>query len=373
VTVDAAIDSKTEESRLAEALEAARQTEIPAAAACLDVARAHLRLGQADEAARWCGRVIETGLDYRSWDAAARLLDRILGSHTLEPKRTARLAVVGSYTTDQLVDLVRLVAASRGIALDIYEAGYGLYQQEILDPNSGLYRHDPEIVLIAVHDGEVRFPAHSPDPEPVVEAETARWVSLWSQLKERTGARIIQTNFARRPENPFGNLASSLPGARSSMLAALNRRLGEEAAGLAALVDCDHLASVHGRAAWFDDRYRHRSKQEVGLGALPLMALNVVAVLAAELGLSRKCLVLDLDGTVWGGVIGEDGMDRIRVGHGIEGEAFADFQRHVLALKDRGVILAVCSKNDEATAREPFESHPDMLIGLGDIAASHAN
>lgn len=157
------------------------------------------------------------------------------------------------------------------------------------------------------------------------------------------------------------------------MAAAVNMKLGERAGDKVAILDCDHLASIQGRGSWFDDRYWFRSKQAVGFDALPLMATHLSGLISAELGLSRKCLVLDLDGTLWGGVVGEDGVEGIDLGHGPDGEAFMAFQDYIASLKSRGVILAVCSKNDEAAAKEPFERHPDMRLGLDDFAMFVAN
>jgi FkbH-like protein len=128
-----------------------------------------------------------------------------------------------------------------------------------------------------------------------------------------------------------------------------------------------------GRNHWFDDRYWHVAKQAVALDALPLLARHTIAVLAASLGMSRKCLVLDLDGTLWGGVIGEDGLGGITLGGGPAGESYVAFQEYLLQLKGKGVILAVASKNNEEDARLPFEQHPDMRIKLDDISAFVAN
>ena len=111
----------------------------------------------------------------------------------------------------------------------------------------------------------------------------------------------------------------------------------------------------------------------MALNALPLLARHTVAVMNADLGLSRKCLVLDLDNTLWGGVIGEDGLAGIKLGNGVDGQAFVAFQEYVLKLKNKGVILAVCSKNNYADAIQPFEKHPDMRLKLEDIALFIAN
>lgn len=157
------------------------------------------------------------------------------------------------------------------------------------------------------------------------------------------------------------------------MLRDLNAKLGSAAGHSVAIVDCERLASNYGKARWLDPRYWYVAKQAVNLEALPTLALNLMAVIAAVMGLARKCLVVDLDGTLWGGVIGEDGVEGIVLGHGAEGEAYAAFQDYLLALKDRGVVLAVCSKNDEAVAREPFGRHPDMRLRESDFAAFVAN
>jgi FkbH-like protein len=159
------------------------------------------------------------------------------------------------------------------------------------------------------------------------------------------------------------------------MLQSLNLRLGELAAGTGgvSLVDCDRLAGAVGKERWFDDRWWARSKQAVGLDAVPVLARQTAAVIAAAAGLSRKCIVLDLDNTLWGGIVGEDGLAGIRLGGDAPGEAYLAFQEHLLALKRKGVILAVASKNNPGDAREVFERHPEMRIRLDDIAVFLAN
>ena len=151
----------------------------------------------------------------------------------------------------------------------------------------------------------------------------------------------------------------------------VNVGLGAAAAargGQVALVDCDALAASVGKRTWFDARYWYRSKQAVALACLPLLARHTAAVIAGSLGRGRKCLVLDLDNTVWGGILGEDGIAGIKLGPGAAGEAFSAFQSFALDLKARGIVLAVCSKNNPDDVREVFEKHPDMRLALDDIA-----
>ena len=370
-------DRLRKEGNLRGALEsylgAATGTEIPPAALCLRLARTCLALGDEAEALRWAAAVTDDGDDFGSWHSAATLVQGIATAPPASGLRAARLALLGSYTTTQLGPLLRLAALRRGVLLEVRECAYGQYRQEILDPASATHDFDPELVLLAVHEGEVRLPPFSDTPAADVETELHRWTGLWNALRERSTARIVQHNFAIPPEVPLGHLATRLPGARYRMLQALNHRLGEAAGDQVSIVDCDRLAAWVGKQHWFDPRYWHHAKQAVGLGALPLLARHTAAVIAADLGLRRKCLVLDLDNTLWGGVIGEDGLAGIRLGNGVDGEAFCAFQEYIARLKDTGIILAVCSKNNPADAREPFEKHPEMRLSLDDFAAFQAN
>lgn len=356
------------EARIAQLLERARESETPTAEVCLDLSRAYIETGDPVEAFSWATRVVDAGLDYISWDAASRVLAGITKSELPQFRRSAKLAVLGSYTTRQLIQLIGLVAARRGIQLDIYEAGYAQYQQEILDQGSGLWAFDPDYILLAIHEGALVVPGFSKDPARVVESELTRWTSLWATIHSRSNAKVILTNFVARPEDPFGHLSARLEGTRRSMISALNAGLGQAAGEAVAILDCDHLASVAGHHVWFDDRYWFRSKQAIGFNALPLVASHFVGLLASELGMSRKCLVLDLDGTLWGGVLGEDGLENLALGDGADGEAFVAFQEYIGALKARGIVLAICSKNDMDLARSSFELHPSMRLKLDDVS-----
>ena len=347
---------------------AAGATETPPAALCLKLARCYQRSGKSQESARWALAVADAPEDFVSWQGAAALLDRLGPDTALATRRSARLALLGSYTTAQLGPLLRLAGLRFGLALEVFESPYGQYRQEVLDPNSSLYRFAPDLTLLAVHHGDLALPAFSDTPEQAVAEEVKRWAMLWSALAERSGARVVQHNFAIPPEIALGHLDTRLPGSRYAMMQAVNARLGERAGDAVSIVDCERIAAAFGKDRWFDPRYWHLSKQAVALSALPRLARHTAAVLAAELGLTRKCIVLDLDNTLWGGVIGEDRLAGLKLGGNSEGEAFIAFQEYLLELKQRGVILAVCSKNNEADAREPFEQHPDMRLGLDDLA-----
>jgi FkbH-like protein len=307
---------------------------------------------------------------FLAWQGAAGLLPEVLAE--LPAKRTARLALLGSYTADQFGPMLQLACSAFGIAAELYAGGYAQYRQEILDPASGLYAFGPTHVVLAVHEGAAELPELTDDPERAVAREAQRWDGLWQRIAA-AGAKPVQHTFAVRDDPALGHLTARLPASRHAMLHALNAQLGRAAGDDVALVDCERLAAAWGKARWFDDRYWFLAKQAVSLQALPLLARHTAAVIAADLGLSRKCLVLDLDNTLWGGVVGEDGLAGIRLGDGPEGEAYVAFQERILELKRKGIVLAVASKNDEADARSVFEQHPEMRIRLDDIACFAAN
>jgi FkbH-like protein len=369
--------AKQYQQAIAAYMDAIKAVEKPDADVCLKLARCHEKLGDHEATIQWLLRVVDSAEAFLPWQSAAAMLEQMLKSHGPpggKIKRAAKVALLGSYTTTQFVPMLRLAAMREGILLEVQEGHYGQYQQEVIDPRSRLYAFDPDFVIFAVHAGEVGLPSFSTKPQVDVEAEVSRWKSLWDALASHSKARVIMHNFAVPVEAPMGHLGSRLTGSRASMLQQVNFALGQAAGSSVSIVDCDRVASLFGKRRWFDDKYWHLSKQAVALDALPLLARHTVAVLAADLGLSKKCLVMDLDNTLWGGVIGEDGLAGIKLGQGSpEGEAFIALQQYAVQLKNKGVILAVCSKNNEADAKEPFEKHPDMVLKLEDLAMFVAN
>ena len=305
-------------------------------------------------------QALASGIGYSEQFAALQALKR------LKPKglTPVKFAVLGSSTTAQLVPLLRLHLFKEGFDAEIYESDFGVYQQEILDPASRLYRFEPRVALLYVHYRDIQ-PGGA-------EKEAARWTQLCKTLQERAGCAVIVNNFDSPAERPLGNLEARREDGRLSRIRKLNSAL---AAGLPPgvfLLDQEHLSSTIGKERWFDARYWFDAKMAISPEALPRYAAEAAALSRAILGRSRKCLALDLDNTLWGGVVGDDGVGGLELGHTPRGEAFVEFQRYLKALKDRGVLLAVCSKNDEKIAREAF-SRPEMVLKLEDFAAFVAN
>jgi FkbH-like protein len=341
---------------------------------CLKLAHCYQKLKDYPAALRWALATVEND-DYAAWQGAAQIAREAAAAGNHPSIRVVRrAALLGSYTTTTWAPLLQLAALRFGVRLDlVHQCPYGQYRQEVLDDLSGLYASQPDLVVLAIHEKEIHLPELSPTPAEDIEREVARWTSLWDRIAERTKATIVQHNFATPAESPLGHLAGRLPGSRVAMMQEVNRQLGLRAEGRAVIVDCDRLSSIAGKRRWFEPRYWHLSKQAVSPEFQPTLARHTAAVIAASAGLNRKCIVVDLDNTLWGGVVGEDGWAGIRLGHGADGEAFGVFQEYLLALKQRGVLLAVVSKNNEADAREPFLKNPAMRLHLDDFAAFAAN
>jgi FkbH-like protein len=287
-----------------------------------------------------------------------------------------RLAVLASCTVDQLLPGLRVAALRRGFWLTTYVCDYGQYQRELFDAQSGLHKFAPNAVLFSFDAAHLtgRDIVWN-DPDAVIDSALARLTQAWRQAKEAFGCQVIQQTLLPTALPLMGSNEHRLPGAPAACTLRLNARLREysekERADILAL---DEYAARDGIEAWHSVALWHRAKQDVSPAAAPVYGDLAVRLIAARRGRSAKCLVLDLDNTLWGGVIGDDGLDGIVLGQGsAAGEAFVDFQKYAKSLAERGIILAVCSKNDPANAMAPFEKHPDMILRRPDIASFVSN
>ncbi|MDQ6666514.1 MAG: HAD-IIIC family phosphatase [Acidobacteriota bacterium] len=334
-------------------------------------------LSKIDETPAWMPLrdAIRAAASYRQLTAADQLLSRLRKKAPWQPKRTCRLAIAGTATFDFWLPALRAICFSAGIDLTVFTGGFDQYQQEILDPNSALAEFRPEIVLIAADWRSLALPDESPDPAALVQEKLDNFRRLWRECRERLGAFVIQHNFEVPPGDPYGRLTAALPGGRARQLHDLNGALwnaAREEPGVA-ILDLEQTAANFGKQAWSDPVLWHAAKQYPAPAAIPALAREQTALLRAVLGLSSKCLVLDLDGVLWGGVIGEDGLAGIALGGTPQGEAFVAFQRYVRSIQRRGIPLCICSKNNEDDAREPFRQHPEMVLELDDITLFLAN
>jgi len=291
-----------------------------------------------------------------------------------------RLAILASHTVDHLVPAIRVSGLDRRVALSVHVAPYGMYRQALLGEDPALASFDPQLILLALdaRDAPIDLPLDS--TEEAVAAAVATRVEelrgLWRRAKARYGAQVVQQTLVPADPPVFGSFEGLVPAAPTAVIERLNTALRAAARQEGVLLlDLAWQAAHFGGAGALADPVRwHQAKQLVSPVAAPLYGDLVARIAAAVAGQSRKCLVLDLDNTLWGGVIGDDGLDGIKLGQGnATGEAFLAFQRYAAALGRRGIILAVCSKNNPEVAEEAFAKHPEMALRRGDIACFVAN
>lgn len=290
-----------------------------------------------------------------------------------------RLAVLSSHTMDHLLPAIRVAGLPRGVGIALYLAPYGLYRQALLADNPELQAFAPQVILLALdaHDTPPALPLQASDAEAAaaVRARVDELVGLWRQARQRYAAQVIQQTLVPAEPSLFGAYDALVPGSPRALLERLNHGIRQAAREEGVLLlDLAWGASQGQFGDGLANPVRwHQAKQWVSPVWAPLYGEQVARIAAAVVGRSRKCLVLDLDNTLWGGVVGDDGVNGIQLGQGsATGEAFLAFQRYVAQLASRGVILAVCSKNDIGVAEAAF-GHPDMALKRADIAAFVAN
>jgi len=318
-------------------------------------------------------------LDLNKLTKLGRVIDEARNAgRSLEPLVAFRLAVLSNSTIDFVVPALVASAARHGIVLEVVQPSYDQVAQEVLTPDSKVNTSNPDAVLFAL-DYRALPVRITPGDADAATATTRGVVgyleALRNGVQSHSNAACIFQTFAPPPETVFGSLDRALPGTLRSLIDDINREVtGMARASGAVLLDVAGLAATVGLADWHNSQLWNMAKLPFSDELIPLYADHVARTIAAMRGKSGKVLVLDLDNTVWGGVIGDDGLEGIKVAQGdARGEAHLEVQRMALDLRQRGVVLAVCSKNTDELAREPFEKHPEMLLKLNHIAVFQAN
>jgi len=289
-----------------------------------------------------------------------------------------KVALLGDTATQLLVTSIKGEAIDRNIALDIYEGEYNQVERQLLDPTSDLYQFDASIVVIfqSTHKLCEHHSLLPTEKQEMVAEERLSFLASVCENPAFTDKKIIYFNYPEIEDTVFGSYANKVEASFSFQVRKLNYELMLLSKQYPNLFVCDiaGLQNLFGRQFMFSPNVYMSTEMVLSVNALPYVASRVVDIIGAIRGQFKKCLILDLDNTVWGGVIGDDGLEGIELGHGLGiGKAFTEFQMWVKKLKQRGIIICVASKNNEDTAKEPFERHPDMVLKLDDIAVFMAN
>jgi FkbH-like protein len=329
--------------------------------------------GRSEDAARQLRKALAQYPAYPFFPRAERLIaavDSAAGAHL----RSCRVAILSTTTTALLAQVFRANCFRDRIGVSLYEGLFGAQQQEILDPESGLARFRPGVVFLISNWRDLHLPPAVADEASFIESFVTNQKSLWAKLTSQFGSHVVQFGIDYPASESYGYLAASLPGGRSRVIDQVNLRMRAEAGSQVSILDAAGIQRETGSGQWQDEVQWHLYRVHPAPTALPALAESMTAHLRAVLGLTRKVLVTDLDNTLWQGVIGEDGLQGIGIGPGSPiGEAHYQLQQYLLDLKARGVLLAVCSKNNPDDARLPFERHPKMALKLDDFACFKAN
>ena len=293
--------------------------------------------------------------------------------------RPLRIALLSSHTVEHLVPAIRVAGLQRRLALSIQLAPYGMYRQALLMDDAALSAFAPQVVVLALdaRDAPLQLPLDAPlaDVDAAIAERIGELRLLWRRARERFAAHVVQQTLVPVDPPIFGAFEGLVPASPYALVDRLNAAIRSAAREDGVLLM--DLAWEAARGSYGDGLGEpvrwHQAKQLVSPNLAPLYGDQLARVAAASVGLARKCLVLDLDNTLWGGVVGDDGVDGIQLGHGSpSGEAFLAFQRYAALLARRGIILAVCSKNELSVAEAAFD-HPEMALKRSDIAAFVAN
>ncbi len=286
-----------------------------------------------------------------------------------------KVALLGDTATQFLNTAIAGMGVERGYNLQLWEAEYNQVERQVLDLTSDYYSFgaDYTVVFQSTHKLLEKYSLLPAERQSQLADERMDFIrTLCSTVR----GRIIYYNYPEIEDAVFGSYANKVSSSFTYQVRKLNYELMNLSQEFPGLFVCDlaGLQNKFGRNFMFDSTVYVSTEMVLSIDALPYIASRTLDILCAAEGKFKKCLILDLDNTVWGGVVGDDGWENIQVGHGLGiGKAFTEFQEWVKKLKNRGIIIAVCSKNDEDKAKEPFEKNPEMVLKLDDIAVFVAN
>jgi FkbH-like protein len=339
----------------------------------------HLEQGQPGLAAARLGELWRSQRDLATASFVCSRYERLRGQLPIIPHRTA---ILRSFTVEPIVPLLRAEAFCAGVDLYVHVGDFNAYSQEILDPASSLYQFQPDSVILAVRAPDIapdlwtQFADLPPgEAQKAVQRASSTFARLVTAFREKSQAALIVHNLEQSPRASAGILDAQSETGQSEAIRQINgelRRCANQDRGVY-ILDYDALQSRHGRQNWQDNRKYLTARLPISGDNLIHMAQEWLRFLLPISGKIAKALVVDLDNTLWGGVIGEDGLAGIKLGPEYPGAAYQGVQRAMLDLKQRGILLAICSKNNLDDALEVLEKHPDMLLRPQDFAALRIN
>lgn len=289
--------------------------------------------------------------------------------------RKIKVALLGDSATQLLATALRGAGVERGYCLELFESGYNQIYDQLYDSTSELYQYNAKynIFFQSTHKLLEQYSRLS-DKEQRNLADDR--IGEIRNICDSVSGNIIYYNYPEIDNAIFGSYSNKVESSFLFQIRKLNFELMLLSQEYSNLFICDiaSLQNKYGRDWMFDSKVYVSTEMLLSIASLPYVAYRTLDIICAIEGNIKKCIVLDLDNTIWGGIIGDDGWENIKIGHGLGiGKAFTEFQEWIKMLKNRGIIIAICSKNDEEKAKEPFEKNPEMIISLDDISVFIAN
>jgi len=289
-----------------------------------------------------------------------------------------KIALAGDTATQLLATAIRGTGAVRGYNIDLFETEYNQVEQQLLIPTSDLHQFDADFIVIfqSTHKLGEHHSLLPAEKQMTLADDRLAFIASVCENPSLASKKIIYFNYPEIGDTVFGSYANKVDSSFTFQVRKLNYELMKLSQQYPNLFICDiaELQNKFGRDRMFAPNTYTSTEMVFRMDVLPFVASRVMDIVCAIKGQFKKCLILDLDNTLWGGVIGDDGLEGIQLGHGLGiGKMFTEFQMWIKKLKQRGIIICVASKNNEETAKEPFEKHPDMVLKLDDIAVFQAN
>lgn len=322
-----------------------------------------------------------THLNY--WNAYRRIQKLDLSKLKIPEGRKIRISLLGSFTMEPLAMYLDVDCRLIGLWPDVYIGPFNQYSQEVLNDSSRLYKFDPDVIVLAVHveslldrDFLPRFVLLSDSEKrqqqtPIID----RVKALVSKLTPKTKAMILVNNFIVPEFSPLGILDNKVEMGLKEFVQELNRVLADlyRESKQVYVVDLENLASGHGKSRFLNPEMYYRGAFLFSESFLPIVAQEYIGYIKALRNLVRKCIVLDLDNVLWGGILGEDGFEGIKIGGDAAGKAYVDFQRLLFSYYNRGVVLAINSKNNYEETMRVIREHPGMVLRERHFASVRIN
>ena len=289
-----------------------------------------------------------------------------------------KIAILADSASQLLNNAVRAYGYTVQLDFEIYEADYNQIELQIFDPSSELYEFKPDFIFINRSTEKLLKEFYKKDKQlqsGFSEHIIRNTQNYYDTIASRLRSKVIINTYPEINDSVFGNFAAKTQSSFLYQLRKINMGLMDLSQQSKDMFVCD-LASLQSDLGYgfvFDPKVYVSADMVYRIDFLPYIAKHVTDIILSINGSFKKCLILDLDNTIWGGIIGDDGMEGIQVGYLGLGKIFTELQLWAKQLKQRGIILAICSKNTESIAMEPFQSHPDMVLHMDDIAVFVAN